>query len=67
MAVIECLQRKGKTTLGFIQIRDDKTYYGYTYDECTHMSLDDAIELMYELNIRYLYKIYKEETDRRIN
>ena len=67
MAVIECFSREDKTSLGFIKIINNKTHCGYIYDECTHMSLDDAIELVYKLNAKYLYTIYREETDRKIN
>ena len=52
--------------LGYIQIRDGEPYYGYTREEATDMSLEEAKALCNRLSDKYLFTIEVPKKDRLV-
>ena len=64
MATIEVKLQDGQN-LGFIQMRNNKPYYGYSWGEATDIPLEQAIKLCHKFSNIYKCLIYRNKNERK--
>lgn len=62
MAKIEIFLQDGQR-LGYVQMRDDKPYYGYSRQEATDMDYQEALDMVGRWSTSYKVIIHREATD----